>query len=299
MGIYKEYEDLLSKTYAEVILFLLQKYGSAQDDFFREKSYQRFMNGEIKRITKGKYSRTSEGLYCHHIDENAYLNLSNQFFIEENQLSFEFQKKERLVYCDLIEHNILHALITQETSQEYGYLGYDLFLKPMIEEWFIDEKIPKLEWMKNCYHKSFLIPEEAVNILNKMEKKIGRIYPNTPLEYHEEKERRREEFKQSIIDKEKRLEQEYIERQKQLKISQKEWRKEDNERFYRDYPNFKDTGMQFHSPRLKIVALLYDYKYKETYKSKKELDSAMKPIIRDKLVEELYEIISNVEEGKR
>lgn len=70
MSNYEEYENLLSKfNYDEAVEFLLQKYGSAQDDYFRENSYQRFLKKEIKNITKGKFSRTSEGLYCHHIDE--------------------------------------------------------------------------------------------------------------------------------------------------------------------------------------------------------------------------------------
>jgi hypothetical protein len=97
MNRYKEYEDLLSKTYDEAVEFLLQKYGTAKDDYFSEKSYQRFMAGEIKNITTGKYKRTSEGLYCHHIDEKKNLNISNQSFIKENKVSFEFQKKDRLV----------------------------------------------------------------------------------------------------------------------------------------------------------------------------------------------------------
>lgn len=66
MNSYKEYLDLLSKTYDEAVDFLLRKYGPAQDDYFRENSYQRFMNGEIKNITRGKISRTNEGIYCHH-----------------------------------------------------------------------------------------------------------------------------------------------------------------------------------------------------------------------------------------
>lgn len=45
--------------------------------------------------------------------------------------------------------------------------------------------------------------------------------------------------------------------------------------------------------------MLYDYKYKNIYISKKELDLAMKPIISDKLFEELCFVISNVEDDKR
>lgn len=190
MSMYKEYKDLLSKTYDKAVEFLLQKYGFAQDDYFREKSYQRYMNGEIKNITKGKYSRTSEGLYCHHIDEIKELKISDQIFIKINKIPFEYQKKDRLVYCDLIEHTILHVLITKETDHEFGYQGYDLFLKPLIEEWYIDEKIPSPKWMKNCYHKSFLNPEEAINILKEMQKTLGKSYFSTPFEFHEEKNRK-------------------------------------------------------------------------------------------------------------
>ena len=34
------------------------------DDYYREKSYERFLNNEIKHITKGKYSRTNDGVFC-------------------------------------------------------------------------------------------------------------------------------------------------------------------------------------------------------------------------------------------
>ena len=72
------YNHLLTLSYDEAIKAMLSNYGSAQDDFFRENSYKRFLNGEIKSIAKGKYSRTIEGLYCHHIDENTYENLGNK-----------------------------------------------------------------------------------------------------------------------------------------------------------------------------------------------------------------------------
>src|SRR5699024_9584441 len=92
-----EYKHLLSKSYDEAIAFLLEKYGAAQDDYYRERSYYRFLKGEIKNITYGKYSRTSEGLYCHHIDEIKELKISDQSYVKANNLSFEYQKKDRLV----------------------------------------------------------------------------------------------------------------------------------------------------------------------------------------------------------
>lgn len=98
------YEKLLSFPYDEAVEALLEKYGPVIDDYFREKSYQRFFNNEIKSITKGKFLRTSEGLYCHHICENKYHNLTNIDFCREQNAPYEVHKKENLVYCDLIEH---------------------------------------------------------------------------------------------------------------------------------------------------------------------------------------------------
>lgn len=75
-----------------------------QHDYFIEKAYQRFMAGEIKTIKKGGHTRTSDGLVCHHIDENKSLNLSNLSYIKRDGVPFKHQKIDRLVYCDFIEH---------------------------------------------------------------------------------------------------------------------------------------------------------------------------------------------------
>ncbi|MFP3321667.1 hypothetical protein R0K05_01105 [Planococcus sp. SIMBA_160] len=155
MGNYKEYENLLSKTYGEAVEFLLKKYGSVQHDYFIEKAYQRFMAGEIKTIQKGAHTRTSDGLVCHHIDEKKILNLSNLSYIKRDKIPFRYQKKERLVYCDFIEHAILHALIAKETAGKFGAPGYIVYLVPTLEEWYLDETVPTSPWQKNCFNKSF------------------------------------------------------------------------------------------------------------------------------------------------
>src|SRR5699024_11672799 len=64
--------------------------------------------------------------------------------LREYEIPFEYQKKERLVYCDLIEHSILHVLIAKETSSEFGYLGLDFYLLPDIESWYLDKTIPEI-----------------------------------------------------------------------------------------------------------------------------------------------------------
>ena len=48
---------------------------------FTKESYYRFLNGEIKSISRGKYSRENEGLYIHHITEINHPNLANRNYI--------------------------------------------------------------------------------------------------------------------------------------------------------------------------------------------------------------------------
>ncbi|WP_341963562.1 hypothetical protein NM897_16905 (plasmid) [Planococcus maritimus] len=312
MGNYKEYEDLLLKTYDEAVVFLLQKYGSVQHDYFIEKAYRRFMAGEIKTIKKGGHTRTIDGLVCHHIDENKSLNLSNLSYIKRDKIPFKYQKKDRLVYCDFIEHAILHALIAKETAGKFGAPGYIVYLVPTLEEWYLDETIPTSPWQKNCYNKSFLTPEETVNIIKKMQEKLGLPYSNTLSDYYEHKKRvaRRLEQGKLAVAKEKERRREELEEPEKYKAKrekieseiQEERRKIEEKRraeFYRIYPNFNGTGIYSDTPRLKVIAMLYDYKYKNIYKSKKQLDLAMKPIIKAKLLDELHLVISNIEYDKR
>lgn len=173
---YEYHESLLKKNYNDAVVFLLDKYGQVTDDYFRQKSYDRFLNGEIKTITKGKFSKTSEGLYCHHIDEIFDENLSNLTFIKGNNIPFSYQKKERLVYCNLVEHAILHAIIAKETSQKQGINGFMCYLVPLIEDWYIEKIVPSSEWMKNCYEASFLDSKSAIKILTLMFDYLGLNY---------------------------------------------------------------------------------------------------------------------------
>lgn len=273
MGNYKEYQDLLSKNYDEAVDFLLQKYGSAQDDYFREKSYKRFMNNEIKSITKGKISRTSEGLYCHHIDENRMLKPSDKNFVKKYKIPFEYQKKERLVYCDLIEHSILHALIAKETSLEFGYPGFMAYLEPTIEEWYLDKKIPNIGWMKNCHKKSFLVPQEAFDILKTMYNIIGENYYESLSEYYEEQKRRKE--------RREAYKQELIEEQKKERI-----------RWINEAKSLHDK-----SPRQDILYVAYRIKYPDFFSADmdfKEFDSEMKKYPKDKILEYLNMYIASL-----
>ncbi|MCG1010927.1 hypothetical protein J4760_12940 [Salinicoccus sp. ID82-1] len=165
-----EYLVLLSKTYNEAVEFLLKKYGVAEDDYYREKSYKRFLKEEIKNITKGKFARSREGLECHHILENKFLNMTNKSFIRIQNIPFKYHQKENLVFCDVVEHAILHTLIAKETSLEFGYPGYIVYLRVKIEDWYVKKIIPrKSKWHIACYHRGYTTPEEAVDLLERMD----------------------------------------------------------------------------------------------------------------------------------
>lgn len=184
-----EYKKLLSMNYNDAVETLLQKYGPALDNYFKEKSYAKFLEGTNKSIGKGNHTRTADGLYVHHIDEINYLNLSQYAYIRKYKYPFELHKKERLVYCDLIEHAILHVLIAIESTFEYGFPGYVAYIRPEIERWYLDEKTPNLNWQKNCYNKAYLEPKEAFEILYKMNnilKENSSKYSNSDTDKYED-----------------------------------------------------------------------------------------------------------------
>ena len=97
------YEKMLSMSYDEIVKLLLKKYGAAKHDYFTDRECT---------LKNKLVSRTAEGLFCHHIDEDKAIMLSNDEYAARNP--FEYQKKNRLVYCNLLEHLLLHVKIAEE-----------------------------------------------------------------------------------------------------------------------------------------------------------------------------------------
>lgn len=98
-----DYNQMLSMSYDEIVKLLLKKYGAAKHDYFTDRECT---------IKNKLVSRTAEGLFCHHIDEDKAIMLSNDEYAARNP--FEYQKKNRLVYCNLLEHLLLHVKIAEE-----------------------------------------------------------------------------------------------------------------------------------------------------------------------------------------
>ena len=91
----QEYEKVKNYTYLEYCDYLQQKYGIGLCDYMSENWKK-----------NGKVTRTKEGLYVHHKYEDHAIMLGNPEYAKKNP--YEWQKKENLVYCNLLEHLLLH-----------------------------------------------------------------------------------------------------------------------------------------------------------------------------------------------
>ncbi|WP_105957306.1 hypothetical protein [Apilactobacillus quenuiae] len=100
------------------------------------------------------------------IKENEYLNLVQLDFITQQMPPFAVQTKDNLVYCDLIEHLLLHVLITKESNVKFGYPGLAVFLVARTIDWYIKDLVTPRNWERNCYNKSYLKKDEVKKLIN-------------------------------------------------------------------------------------------------------------------------------------
>ena len=101
------YESMLKMSYQDIVSALLKKYGSAKHNYFKDTAC---------KIKNPLVTRTNEGLFCHHIDEDKAIMLCNDKFAANNP--FEYQKADRLVYCNLLEHLLLHVKIAENPNPD-------------------------------------------------------------------------------------------------------------------------------------------------------------------------------------
>lgn len=141
----------MTMDYDDQIEYLLKKYGPAKYDYFISED----------NLTKNRStSRTAEGLECHHIDESIIPTLSDPDIA--SIYSYDYQRKERLVYCNLLEHLLLHIKIgqdryyenhkTMEVNRSINELithGVNM-LSMQINRLYQDNG-SKLRWEQNCY----------------------------------------------------------------------------------------------------------------------------------------------------
>lgn len=158
-------------SYKDLVSYLLDKYGKAEHDYFTDKSCEK----KNPLVTRSK-----EGLFCHHIDEDKAIMLSHGIFAKENP--FKYQKAERLVYCNIIEHLLLHVKIAEEPRNKKansfelpGIGGAVNFLCKQIND-FYDGKEIEAQWLVKVYDNIKENYNEYIEIL-KMLKKVVENHP--------------------------------------------------------------------------------------------------------------------------
>jgi len=139
---------MLQMTYQEFVRHLLEKYGTASHDYFIDESYEH---------RNPKVARTDEGLVCHHIDEDKICNLSSK--IVAKNFTFDYQKADRLVYCTLLGHLLLHTKIFEERLQRgddfdylYGIGGILGYICPEIND-FYGSGLSRSKWQRNVHER--------------------------------------------------------------------------------------------------------------------------------------------------
>lgn len=118
------------KFYEEYVFSLKEKYGVVPGDYRTVKGNP---NNKIKRV--------KEGLFVHHTMEFNSANLSSNL----NNIA---DKKENLVYCNYLEHYLLHLIIgLSKRGNMNGWGGIINYIGPTINNYF-NNGVISLEWQK-------------------------------------------------------------------------------------------------------------------------------------------------------
>ena len=142
-----EFESVRNMTYLEYCDYLQAKYGIGLTDYMT-KSFNK----------NQKCTRTKEGLLVHHKDEDKMIMLSTKQIAE--RFPFEWQTKEHLVYCDMLEHLLLHILICIYPSKDkvpgfdVGIGGASNFIIPELNDVYCGWKSNQ-KWQQ-CLHEKII-----------------------------------------------------------------------------------------------------------------------------------------------
>lgn len=139
----KEFVKVKEMTYLEYCDYLQTKYGIGLADYMT-RSFNK----------NSKCTRTSEGLIAHHKAEDKMIMLSTKAFAE--MCPYEWQLKENIVYCDYLEHLLLHVLICKYPSPDklpiadVGIGGVVNFIVPELNDLY-SGWVTKQKWRLNCH----------------------------------------------------------------------------------------------------------------------------------------------------
>ena len=140
-----EYEKIKKLSYLEYCEYLQNKYGLAKGPYFNTNF------GKNSTIT-----RTKDGLVIHHKFEDHAILLGEVAYASKNP--YEWQKPENLVYCDYLEHLLLHVLICENPSPDrnkgeaVGIGGVVNFIAPELNDLY-SGWVTKQPWRLTCHNK--------------------------------------------------------------------------------------------------------------------------------------------------
>ncbi len=156
----EEYQKIKSLDYFEYCDYLQGKYGLAPCDYMTK--------GWNKRV---QVSRTVEGLYVHHKYENKAIMLSSKEYAQHHPR--EWQNAENLVYCDLLEHMLLHILICElppdktasptEAKEVVGIGAVTNYIVPELNDVY-SGRIANRPWEQRC-HQQIIDDRDAYILL--------------------------------------------------------------------------------------------------------------------------------------
>lgn len=154
----KEVKEELAMSYDELVKYLLKKYGAAKYDYFKDLPN----NIKDKRVKRSK-----EGLLCHHIDEDKAIMLSTYAYAIISPP--EYQKASRLVYCNILEHLILHIKIAEEVQpgslRMPGVGGAVNYMCPQINDYYNGYEY-KREYQRKMFSLIKNNYDDYINVLN-------------------------------------------------------------------------------------------------------------------------------------
>lgn len=156
-------------TYLQYCDYLQGKYGIGKCDFMT-RSWNKNAN----------VTRTKEGLIAHHKFEDHAIMLSDKNYAQNNP--YEWQLAKNIVYCDYLEHLLLHVLICEYPSQEQnpfevvGIGGVINHIVPELND-FYSGWVPAQKWRQNCLN---LVKEDKALYL-KILKRFKESCHNYPL----------------------------------------------------------------------------------------------------------------------
>jgi len=169
-----EYEKVTAMSYLEYCDYLQKKYGMSKYNYF----YASFTKSR-------KVSRTKEGLVVHHKYEDHTIMLSTKEFAMQHP--YEWQLSENLVYCDYLEHLLLHILIYEHPSPDakevVGLGGATEFIVPELNDVYSGWKT-KQQWRMNCHNKIINDKDVYLRLIKRLKRDfLIDIYKKYPQKY--------------------------------------------------------------------------------------------------------------------